>query len=79
MRPFFEGACGTTSWRLPAGGGKDHIDVSEMRAVLMGATWEGTHDIFITDSPVVQDALNTDRLRSKEVMGTLRERFLDFE
>ena len=51
-----------------------------MMAVMKGATrwaahWDNSEIIFITDSAVVQAALNMGKLRSPEIMKMVRELF----
>lgn len=57
-----------------------HINVKEMAAAFEAATrwahgWGGASIVFMTDSAVVQAALNTGRSRSREIMGYLRKLF----
>lgn len=66
--------------RLPGGVQVEHINVKEMRGVLEGAirwapSWGDSEIIFITDSAVVQAALNTGRSRSSGIMAMLRQLF----
>lgn len=60
--------------------GVSHINVKEMWAVFAGAArwangWGDSSVIFITDSAVVQSALNSGRSKSSEIMYFLRRLF----
>ena len=57
-----------------------HINVKEAWAVYAGAqrwasAWRDSVVLFVTDSAVVQSALNSGRSRSPEIMGMLRKMF----
>ena len=60
--------------------GSAHINIKEMWAAFAGASrwggsWLNSTVIFVTDSAVVQGALNSGRSRSPEIMGFLRKLF----
>ena len=60
--------------------GKEHINIKEMWAVLVGAArwatfWRDASIIFVTDSAVVCAALNTGRSRSPKIMEYVRRLF----
>ena len=57
-----------------------HINIKEVGAVMEGAKrwapyWGDLEIMFVTDSSVMQAAVNTGRSRSLEIMGMLRELF----